>query len=321
MRSPCRPVVLLFLLPALARAQAPGIDHQPVACAAAGRFPRLEARFTGPETIAAARVVFQGQTADWYSVAMNGEGAVFAGVLPKPKKDLKSFRYYIEVTDKALGTNRTPEYATAVVDGAGACNGKLMAVALASATVVLQGPAGAAALPAGFASSGVVAAGSAAGSAAGATGASVGGGLSAVAVAGIVAGAGGAAAVGVSAARGKEPLAAAPASGTASPSIYDVSFLPQPPGIDVSVCAGRPLTWSGQVIPVDTNGSFNTTWAPNEPNTARVSGQLTATSFQATIACVNGALSGSITATGSNNTYTGTFAFGASNGQVSIAKK
>lgn len=315
-------VVFIVLGSSSTEAQPLTIDHQPAACTAAEKFPRLEARFAPPDSVAAARVVFQGQTADWYSVAMKPEGALFAGVLPKPKKSLKSFRYYIEVTDKALGSNRTAEYATAVVDSASACQGRLMAGALASASVVLQGPAGVAALPAGFASSGVVAAGSAAGSSAAvAAGASAGGGLSAVAVAGIVAGAGGAAAVGVSAARSKEPLAAAPAPGTGSPSIYDVSFLPQPPGIDVSVCAGRPLTWSSQVVSVDASGSFNTTWAPNEPNTARVSGQLTATSFQATIACVNGALSGSITATGSNNTYTGTFAFGASNGRVSIAKK
>ena len=72
-----------------------------------------------------------------------------------------------------------------------------MAGALASASVILQGPAGVAALPVGFASSGVVA-GSAAGSgsSAGAAGAATagGGGLSTGAVVGIVAGVGAAAA-------------------------------------------------------------------------------------------------------------------------------
>lgn len=190
--------VVILVAAASAGAQAPRIDHQPVACAAAEKFPRLEARFEPAETVATARVVFQGQTTDWYSVAMKQEGAVFAGVLPKPNKNLKSFRYYIEVTDKALSTNRTSDHTAAVVGSASACKGKVMAGALASASVILQGPAGVVALPAGFASSGVVA-GSAAGSgsaagAAGASGAAGGGGIGATAlVLGGVAAAGGAA--------------------------------------------------------------------------------------------------------------------------------
>jgi hypothetical protein len=65
----------------------------------------------------------------------------------------------------------------------------MLATGLASASVLIQGPAGLAALPAGFASAGVVA-GSAAGSTAGATSAAAGagGGLSTAAVVGIVSG-------------------------------------------------------------------------------------------------------------------------------------
>jgi hypothetical protein len=319
--------IFLLLTSSLAQAQALSIDHQPVGCAAAEKFPRLEARFAPADTVAVARVVFQGQTNDWYSVAMKPEGAVFAGVLPKPKKSLKSFRYYIEVTDKALGTNRTAEFTATVVDSSGACQGKILAGALGSASVILQGPAGVAALPAGFASSGVIA-GSAAGSSAGAAGASVaggGGGLGGTAlVVGGLALAGGAVAVGAAKGGGEDTSSSTPSGATGSGntgSIYSVSFLPQPRGIDMSACAGRPLTWSSQALPVDAAGNFNTTWAPNEPNTARISGQLTPTNFQATIACVNGALSGTISATGSNNSYSGTFAFGASTGQVSITKQ
>lgn len=161
-------------------AQPVTIEHQPVGCAAAEKFPRLQARFTPAETVATARVVFQGQTADWYSVTMKPEGTVFVGVLPKPQKSLKTFRYYIEVTDKALGSNRTADYTASVIDSSGACQGKTIAEALGTASVVLQVPAGAAALPAGFASTGVAVAGSAAGtgSVAGGTGAAGGGGLS-----------------------------------------------------------------------------------------------------------------------------------------------
>ena len=321
-------LVSLLLVVGPAFAQTPSIDHQAVACVAAEKFPRLEARLAPPDEVAAARVVFQGQTTDWYSVAMKPEGNVFSGVLPKPKKELKSFRYYIEVTDKAMGTNRTAEYTAAVVDSASACKGKVMAGALGSASVILQGPAGVAALPAGFASSGVVA-GSAAGSgsAAGAAGAGggAGGGVGTTAlVLGGVAVAGGVVAVGAS--KGGEDSSSEPTGpGTTSGNVgvvYNIIFLPSPPGIDVSVCAGRSLTWGSQALSgVDAGGNFNMTWAPNEPNTLRISGQLSATSFQATLACVSGAQSGSISATGSNNSYSGTFAFGNSRGQVSITKQ
>jgi len=184
---------LLFLLAALpAQAQTPTIDHQPVACAETGKFPKLQAAFAPADAVAKVRVVFQGQTADWYSVAMKQEGVGFVGILPKPNKSLKSFHYYIEVTDKALGTNRTADYTAAVVDSSGACKDKIVAATVASASVLIQGPAGVAAIPAGFASSGVVA-GSAAGSSgaaagAGATAGAGGGGLSATTI-GIVGGA------------------------------------------------------------------------------------------------------------------------------------
>ena len=208
-------------------AQTLSIDHQPVGCAAAEKFPRLTARFAPADTIATARVLFQGaNTLEWYSVAMKPEGPVYSGVLPKPKKSLKAFRYYIEVTDKALEVNRTAEYTTSVIASAGECKGRLMAGTLGSASVVLHGPAGAAVLPAGFASNGVVAAGSSTGSATGAAGATAaagagaaaaaGGGLSGGALIGIVAGAG-AAAAGVAVAAGKGGENTSPSGSTPTP--------------------------------------------------------------------------------------------------------
>jgi hypothetical protein len=254
---------VLVLVGASAEAQTPTIDHQPAACAVAEKFPRMEARFAPPETVAAARVVFQGQSSEWYSVAMKSEGAGFIGVLPKPKKSLKWFRYYLEVTNKALATSRTADYTTAVVDSAGACRGKILAGSLASASVILQGPAGAAALPAGFASAGVVAgsaagasAGSSAGSAglAGAAGAAAasGGGLSAAAVVGIVAGAGAAAAGVTVATKGSDKSSSSASLPSPSPS----------PGSSSTSYTG---TFSGQYVVTQTfsssgpNGGTSTT--------------------------------------------------------------
>lgn len=194
--------VLVFVLAApTVRAQSPDIDHQPVGCAVAERFPRLEARFLPAEAVAAARVVFQPENArHWYSVAMTPEGAAFAGVLPQPRRALKAFRYYIEVTDRALGTSRTANYSTTVVTNVAACQDKVVAGSLGSASVVVQAPEGAAAVPAGFSSTGVVAAAGAAaatgaaavGAVAGAAGAG-GGGVSATTIAIVGAAVGGAA--------------------------------------------------------------------------------------------------------------------------------
>lgn len=311
-------VGLLVCLGSPAVAQTTRIDHQGVACAVAERFPRLEAGVSPLESVAIARVLFQGTSPEWYSVAMKVEGGSFVGVLPKPKKSLKAFRYYIEVTDKALGTTRTPEFSTTVIESSGACRG-ILAGALSSASLVLQGPAGIVAIPAGFASTGVVA-GSAAGtgSAAGAAGAGGGIGATALVVGGLAA-AGGAVALALPKGGDSGDSSSGPSGSQVS--LYDVSFLPNPPGIDVSVCAGRPLTWSSQNVSADSSGNFNQTWAVNEPNTARVSGQVTATMFQATLACTNGARTGSITASGSGGSYSGTFSFGPSNGQVSIRKQ
>ena len=146
----------VLLLGAPVGAQTILIDHRAVACAAAERFPRIDARFAPIDGLAKARVLFQGDNrAEWYSVAMKAESDSFVGVLPKPKKSLKAFRYYVEVTSKTLETSRTPEFSTAIVSSSSECKGGLMAGSVAAASVVVQGPTGAAVLPGGFASAGI----------------------------------------------------------------------------------------------------------------------------------------------------------------------
>lgn len=301
-------------------AQPPSIVHDAVACAVAEKFPRFVANFTPSDSVAVARLVFQGQTSDWYSVAMKQEGSAFAGVLPKPRKDLKSFRYYIEVTDKALGVSRTTEFTTSIVPSSGACKGGVVSATLASASVVLQGPAGLAAIPGGFASTGVVA-GSAAGSSAGAASAGAaagaGGGIGATAlVIGGVAVAGVAAAV--VAAKGGDD--GSNSNQNQSQSIrLNVDILASSgslgssstPHIDVSPC--RPdTTFGGGPINLRSDGSFDETWNLNQP-ALRVVGRGDASGLQATLTCVSGGgPTGSISATGSGYSLNGTFSFGSS---------
>jgi hypothetical protein len=297
-------------------AQTLNIDHQGVACAAAEKFPRLTARFSPVETLAVARVVFQGQNKEeWYSVAMKADGAAFSAVLPKPKKSLKSFRYYIEATGKSLGVSRTEEFSTSVVDSGDPCKGGVMSATVASASVLLQGPAGIVAIPAGFASTGVVT-GTAAGSSAGAAGAAAtagaGGGIGATAlVIGGVAVAGGAAAVAVATAKGSDDgsnsnqnirlgvdiLASSGSSGS-----------PSTPHIDVSEC--RPATtFGGGIISLRSDGSFDEIWEA----TLRVAGRAEASGLQATLTCVSGGgPMGSMSATGSGYSLDGSFSFGSS---------
>lgn len=312
---------ILTLAPFEVDAQTLTIDHRPVGCVVAERFPRFDARFAPGESVAVARVLFRAEKSDqWWSVAMKAEGPSYFGVLPKPKKTLKALEYYLEVTDKALATTRTADYTASVVEGSGACSGKLLAGSVGSAAVLLQGPAGiVAAVPVGFASSGIVAAGSSSATAASGSAAAGGGGIGAgVLLAGAAAAAGVAVAV---APKGDSSNSSTPPVSTQTP-VYDVAFVSAPQRIDVSVCAGGVATsFTGLAgIAPDSGGNFNELHSQLTP-ILRVAGQVTSTTFQATLTCANGAQSGSISATGANNSYSGTFVFGSQQGQVTVVKR
>ena len=310
----------IVLAPLSAAADGPAIDHAPVGCVVAEKYPRMDARIEPSSSVARATLHFRSANGGpWYLVAMKAQGGTFEGVLPKPKKSLKTFAYYIEAADTAFATSRTPEYSAQVVDGPAACQGKKMAGAVGSTSVLLEVPAGAPAVPVGFAPAGI--AGTAAGTASAVTGAAAGGGgvaTTVLLVAGGVAAAG--AAVAVAASHGGDSGNGGSGDGGARSVSYGVSFLPNPPGIDVSTCAGRPLTWCCQNVHADAGGNFDETWAPTEPNTARIAGHVTDTAFTATLSCTSGAGSGSLSASGTGGTYQGSFAFGASRGSITVTR-
>jgi hypothetical protein len=180
LQRPAAVLAVVVLSCPFAAAETVTIEHSAVGCVVAEKHPRFEARFTPGDAVAKAKVLFQPKdAARWYAVAMKREGPVFHGVLPKPKKSLEAFRYYIEVTDKAASTSRTPEQTATVVRTAAECQDKMMAGALGSATVALEVPAGAPTVPAGFAAGGVTVV---AGAAAGAAAVSTGGGFPTAAV-------------------------------------------------------------------------------------------------------------------------------------------
>jgi len=244
------PVACLLALATPLWAEGPVIDHSAVACMVAERFPQLEARLGDPDAIGRARVQFRGEGGPWYFVNMTRSGEVFTGVLPKPKKSLKTIRYYIEATDRQFRVNRTQEFAASVVPEPMMCADKKMMAGVASAapaSLIVGGPSGAAVVPAGFSSSGVVAApaATAAGASAGAAG---GGGIGTAAVVGIVAG--GAAIAGVAVAAsggGNDATTTMTVAVVVTPTTTTTTLAPAPPPTTLTPCpACYAGNWQGQ---------------------------------------------------------------------------
>lgn len=185
MSHPCRKFAPLALLSVGAlmttpAAQAASIDHAPVGCVMSEQFPRFEARIDPADAVGRARILFRPDgSSHWYAVTMARSQDGFAAALPRPKKTLKRFHYYLEVADESLATSRTEEYTTEVATVVGGCGTAATAASVPTASILLEAPTGAPAVPAGFSSAGVVAAkaGMVAGAAAAAGGAASGAGV------------------------------------------------------------------------------------------------------------------------------------------------
>jgi len=142
---------------ALAAAPVPGtaptVEHDPVDCLVAERYPLLPACFRPNDQVARGRIYFQAEgMTQWYFVEMKASMPCWNGVLPKPTRALidRHLNYYIETITRSLGSARTPEYAALVVRSAEEC--KLPKVAAISGT----GPAAVQPfLPSGFALGGI----------------------------------------------------------------------------------------------------------------------------------------------------------------------
>jgi hypothetical protein len=196
-----------------------------------------------------------------------------------------------------------------VVANVAGCRNSPVASGLAAASVLLDAAAGAPAVPAGFASTGLVVAGAGAAATVGAAtgGAAAGGGgigTGALLVgAGVVAAGAGAALV----ARGSE--------GREDFAQYQVVF--PAPGLDVRTCGA---SLSMQVIrTTDSSGNFNDEWGL--PPIVRALGQVTPTTVRATLSCLSGSgPTGSLSAEGSGGSYQGTWEFSGSRGPVTITR-
>jgi hypothetical protein len=148
-------VAAVVALPPAARADVT-IGHRPVTCVVAEQHPVFVADLQPAHGVGRARVYFRAAPdAPWYYVAMEAAEGAFRGVLPRPKKTLAGFTYYLDTLDKAMAGARTEEHAVRVVDGPGACRDEELAGLLPSASVVIGSDAGAVTLPVGFSPAGV----------------------------------------------------------------------------------------------------------------------------------------------------------------------
>jgi hypothetical protein len=148
---------LFLALPVAGRAQGLAIDHKPVGCIVAGKYPRLQACFTPAGDVVKPRVNFRlkegAASAAAYYVEMTSDMPCHFAFLPRPKKELigQDIEIWIEGMDRSFNPGRTPEYAATVVGSEAECRKDLpVAPWVSSASVtVLPG------LPAGFVASAV----------------------------------------------------------------------------------------------------------------------------------------------------------------------
>jgi hypothetical protein len=163
-------VAAILALPSLAAAQGIAIDHKPVGCIVAGKYPKMNACFAPMGNLSRSRVFFRAEgTPKWYFVEMKSDAPCLAGILPKPKKSLvkKKIEYYVQATDKNFAEGQTESYLPIVVASESECEKRLVAPFVTKAVVAVSpsmpaGFAGGAALSATTAVLGVAGAGAAA---------------------------------------------------------------------------------------------------------------------------------------------------------------
>jgi len=129
----------------------PSIDHKPIGCIVVGKYPKLDAGFD-PADPARARVYFKaGGTVHWYYVEMKSEQGRYYGILPKPKKSIKTIDYYVSGLSQTSLEGRTQDYSPEVVQKDSECKGKPVPAYVPQANVIVGGG-----VPEGFEIAGVV---------------------------------------------------------------------------------------------------------------------------------------------------------------------
>jgi hypothetical protein len=146
---------LLLVLPVPLLAQGLTIDHKPVGCIVAEKYPKLNACFSPAGQLARARVYFRPEDGppNWYYVEMKSDALCHAGTLPKPKKELigKKVLYYVNAFDQKFAENRTVDNEALVVKSESECKKDVPVAPFAASAPAAVFPA----VPAGFAAAGI----------------------------------------------------------------------------------------------------------------------------------------------------------------------
>jgi hypothetical protein len=245
------------------------IEHKELSCVVADKFPRLTACIAPRSRVAQARVYFRAEsTLNWYYIQLTSDTPCHRGVLPKPKKTLHQFSYYIAVTDTVFNDTRTLEYTAEVAPDEASCRKGPAAPFLSSASVAVSSAGGATVIPEGFLASGLAGAGLSSGLLLGVVGggAAVAGGIAAIG--------GGGTRSGQSPGPGPSAVGALPPTPTTT----------TPPGtppttVPITLPGPPPTTLRGAPTPATTlPGPTTTTLPPLAPTTTTVpscSGQTT----------------------------------------------
>jgi hypothetical protein len=125
---------------AVAPAESLRIQHEPLRCLLAGRFPVIDACFEPAARVAQARVYFQADDLEkWHWVDLQPLGPCRRAILPRPEPEAHRVRYVIAATDVDARNAGTPEEVVEVVTAEADCGERPLAPFLSDAAVVVGG--------------------------------------------------------------------------------------------------------------------------------------------------------------------------------------
>jgi hypothetical protein len=94
------------------------ITHGGVDCVLAAQHPVIDACFAPAAGVGRAQVQFRAvESGPWYAVDMKPEGACHRALLPRPRRETKTFRYFIQVIDRGFNATVSPATAPGVAHG------------------------------------------------------------------------------------------------------------------------------------------------------------------------------------------------------------
>lgn len=107
-----RLIAACVLAPAMAAAESPTVEHQPLPCTVPGKALSLCATITDDKQVAKARVYFRPAGAKFYSfVDMVFGGINFCGTLPAPReRKVDAIEYYVQGVDDEYDAQRTSTF-------------------------------------------------------------------------------------------------------------------------------------------------------------------------------------------------------------------